>query len=362
VASSRPIALVGARALTVAVAATLVLWLSAEPAAAHGAGGIEPSNYETVVQGIRPAVPGVEVRSVDVGTKLELRNTSDTDVVVHGYDDEPYLRVGPRGVFENARSPAVFLNREQTPSDDVPPLFDAEARPVWHRIGGGDVVRWHDHRAHWMAEGDPPAVARDPDSTHVVLANWTVPITAGTTSAEIRGDTVYVPATGAWLWVGLAAGLAITTVLLGRTRWWPRVLAAALVTVLVTEAVHVAGSWDATTGSVLAELGAGVYSIAGLVIGAVALIWLLQRDPRDATPLVLVAGLFLFIAGGLADITNLTRSQLPTTLPTGLARLTVAAALGLGLGLMVIAALRLRPPATRSEPRGSEPEAIGAAT
>ena len=35
-------------------------------------------------------------------------------MVVLGYDDEPYLRVGPRGVFENVKSPATYLNRSLT--------------------------------------------------------------------------------------------------------------------------------------------------------------------------------------------------------------------------------------------------------
>ena len=45
------------------------------------------------------------------------------------------------------------------------------------------------------------------------------------------------------------------------------------------------------------------------------LVWLLRRGLDAAAPLVLVAGLFLALAGGLADVTVLTRSQLPTTLP-----------------------------------------------
>jgi len=74
-----------------------------------------------------------------------------------------------------------------------------------------------------------------------------------------------------------------------------------------------------------------------------ALVWLLRRGLDAAAPLVLVAGLFLALAGGLADVTVLTRSQLPTTLPDTAARLVVSLALGLGLGLAGAGALRLRP-------------------
>ena len=34
-------------------------------------------------------------------------------------------------------------------------------------------------------------------------------------------------------------------------------------------------------------------------------------------PLVLVATIFLFVAGGLADVTTLGNSQIPSTLPGG---------------------------------------------
>ena len=80
--------------------------------------------------------------------------------------------------------------------------------------------------------------------------------------------------------------------------------------------------------------------------------WLLRRGLHAAAPLVLVAGLFVALAGGLADVTVLTRSQLPTTLPYGVARAIVAVALGLGAGLTIVGALRLRP----------EPPLVGAAS
>ena len=75
-----------------------------------------------------------------------------------------------------------------------------------------------------------------------------------------------------------------------------------------------------------------------------ALVMLLRREPYDATPVVLIASVFLWVAGGLADITSLTRSQLPSTLPDGLARGVVMAAIGLGGGLIIGTASRLRRP------------------
>ena len=48
-----------------------------------------------------------------------------------GYQDEPYLRVGPDGVFENRRSPAVYLNANRRGSTAVPRSADPDAEPDW---------------------------------------------------------------------------------------------------------------------------------------------------------------------------------------------------------------------------------------
>ena len=95
-----------------------------EPASAHGVGGIQPSNYETRIVSVRPTVPGLEIRSVDLGNRLEVTNRTGHEVLILGYDGEPYLRVGPRGVFENIRSPATYVNRTLTGGTPVPARAD----------------------------------------------------------------------------------------------------------------------------------------------------------------------------------------------------------------------------------------------
>jgi hypothetical protein len=214
-------------------------------------------------------------------------------------------------VFENARSPAVFLNRGQTITGRLPASYDATAAPEWRQVSDDNVARWHDHRAHWMGRSDPPMVERDRSRSHVVMANWEVPVRVDGRTAMITGDATWIPPPSPWPWILGAVTLAALVITFGRTRAWARVLTFALAVLLVSETVHIVGSWGATTSGFLAKLGAGVYSIAGLAIGVVALIWLVRRDPRDATPIVLIAALFLFIAGGLADVTSLTRSQVP---------------------------------------------------
>src|SRR5947209_10016612 len=89
-------------------------WLvgTAAPAAAHSAtGGPISTDWRSTLEAVTPAVTGVRVSVVDLSQRLELSNAGPTEVMVLGYHGEPYLRVGPAGVFENVRSPAHFLNR-----------------------------------------------------------------------------------------------------------------------------------------------------------------------------------------------------------------------------------------------------------
>ena len=346
------------RALVRAAAAAAVVlgfvMVTAAPASAHGVGGLQPTNYVIIVHGIVPALPGLHARAVDLDTSIELRNDSNRDVVVLGYQGEPYLRIGPHGVWRNARSPAVFLNRTAVPSTSAPSRqYDAKAPPHWQKISDAPVTIWHDHRTHWMGAVDPPAVQRDPGARHVVIQDWRVPLRAGGQKLAVTGDAVWIPGPSPWPWVAGAIVLAAAVVLLSRTRRWVAVMQAALAVLLVSETVHVVGAWQATTASIASRTVSSIYSIGGVVVCVLALVWMRRRDPWAATPAVLIAGLFILVAGGLADVTALTRSQIPTTLPDALARLTVTIALGVGSGLVIAAGMRLRAPRAprRAPPR-----------
>jgi hypothetical protein len=351
----------GTRALAgLAIVAALLL-LTATPASAHGVGGLQPSNYETTVDGLRPPVPGIHVRAVDFTSKIELRNDTNREVTVVGYQNEPYLRIGPRGVWQNARSPAVFLNRSQTPTRSAPhDQYDPEAKPQWVKVSSAPVRSWHDHRTHLMTTEDPPIVQRDPGSRHVVIANWKIPVRDGGRRYSIVGDASYIPPASPWPWVVGGIVLAGGLVLLCRTKSWSAVMQAALLILIVSETIHVVGAWQASTDSLGSRLLGSIYSIGGIAVCLLALWWLRRRDAWAGAPAVLIAGLFVFVAGGLADFTTLTKSQVPTTLPDGVARLTVTIALGLGLGLVIAAGSRLRapPPPRRSEPTPPVPTLV----
>ena len=329
-----------------------VIVATATPAAAHGVGGVRPTNYDTRVLAVRPAVAGITVRAIDLGDRLEIENRTDHGVVVLGYEDEPYLRVGPGGAFENTRSPSTYVNRTRCGNQPVPDRADAKAAPDWRRIGDEPIARWHDHRAHWMAANDPPAVRRAPDETHIVQ-RFTVKVRDGATTITARGDVRWVPGPSPWPWLALSTIAAAALVALSRTRVAVAAVAIALVVVIVVEAAHAIGAWGATALGIGTRLGSSVYAIGAIAVAGVTLVWLVRRGIHAAAPLLLITGLFVAIAGGLADLTELSRSQVPTTLPDDAARAGVALALGLGVGLTVTGALRLRASVTSKRYSGT---------
>lgn len=331
-----------------AVIAFATLVVTASPASAHGIGGVQPRNYQTTLLDVKPRVAGIVLTVEDLGDNLRLRNTTRHDVVVLGYDGEPYLRVGPHGVFENTRSPATYLNRKRIPTSKPPSFANPSATPVWHRVSSGSTATWHDHRAHFMGSDDPPEVQRDPSSRHLI-ERWHVVLRTDGRTIRASGELVYVPPPSVWPFVAIALGLAAVVVALSRTRMWRVAITTALAVVVAAEVAHVVGLWGATTASAGTQLAQSAYSLAGIALGALALVWIARRGADAAMPLVLVASIFLFFAGGLADVSTIGHSEIPTTLPTTLARLLVTFDLGLGAGLAVAAALRLRP--TASAPR-----------
>ncbi len=79
----------------------------ADPAWAHGAGGADATNYQTVITRTNPPVDGLSVAPIDVGDRLELRNETGRDVIVLGYEDEPYLRIGRQGPSTTTSRPSL---------------------------------------------------------------------------------------------------------------------------------------------------------------------------------------------------------------------------------------------------------------
>ncbi len=117
---------------------------------------------------------------------------------------------------------------------------------------------------------------------------------------------------------------------------------------------HAIGNWAESSATFGTKASESIYSIVGIGLGVLALGWMWRRGADAAVPFVLVASVFLLVAGGLADVSTLGHSQVPSSLPPVIARIVVACTIGLGVGLAATAGMRLRvisPPRPPRPPR-----------
>lgn len=357
----------GRRLHLVLLLAALLLVGTAAPAAAHGAGGDDATNYRSTVGGVTavdgpaPADPAVSWRVVAGDALLEVDNRSGDELVVEGYEGEPYLRIGPDGVFENRMSRATYLNADRYAAVQVPAGADPTAPPEWARVGDTGRWAWHDHRVHWMAATLPPAVKVDP-TREVEVLTWTVPFTLGGDALQVAGDLRWVPPPPRWPWLvgGVLAMAAPAAILARGRRGWSRRralqrggglalgVATVLLAVRTADDVFAVPATGAEQALLLAR--AAVFVAAG-AIGAG---WGL-RGGRSA-PLALAAGALLLLVGtGAGAWTTLGSSQLASALPDAVGRAaaatTLAAVVPAALGLWV---LHDRPRAPAAQPTATE--------
>ncbi|MFI9530520.1 hypothetical protein [Micromonospora rosaria] len=339
----------------------------AVPAAAHGADAPAGTDYRTEVTGVFPARPGVTVRAIEAGARLELTNHGDRPVEVMGYSGEPYLRVGPDGTFENVRSPATYLNRTIAGGSVLPPEADPAAAPQWRRVDRAPTVRWHDRRALWREAGPPPEVRAAPDREHRVR-DWAIPLRDGddgaggpaaTEPVEIRGTLDWVPPPDPYpWWVGVTLGLLAVGglgLLPAGTRAGARALAG-------LGGLLAAGGLAAGVVIVGRELDAGAGGVGGVLVGLLSgQVWPLLTGlgalaaggyalaRRPAADFVLaLAGTCLALFAGVGNVAAFARSVLPAPWPTQSVRVLTAVVLVAGAGAAAAGIFRLRAAAATS--------------
>ncbi|MEY2468456.1 MAG: hypothetical protein QOF21_1154, partial [Actinomycetota bacterium] len=271
-------------------------------------------------------------------------------IYVIGYEEEQFLRIDRRGVFENLRSPATYINKTRT-GTNPPGSADPRATPQWHKISSGHVARWHDHRIHWMGGVNPPAVRAAPGKRHVVVPDWKVEFTQGTLRTAAGGNLLWVPGPSPAPMLLLAVALGALIVLASKRMRQPFLAVAVATGVLVViDIVHSVAIGFANAGTFGQQLGrtlaSSTVSIPAWVVG-IGAVWILARKRVDGFFAAVFAGLIVAVVGGVADSTVLSRSQVPFALSTGLARLIVAASLGMGVGVAVASALAIK----KLEPR-----------
>lgn len=173
------------------VLAVLAAALAAAPAALADAGS---PNYSSRLTSVAPGVKGLSVRVVDGDDAIELRNATGLNVLVPGYENEPYLRflVGGR-VEVNVNSPAKYLNEERYAGVTVPKHASAKAKPRWEPVSQGGTYTWHEHRVHWMSTDRPPKVEASDGKRLEKVFDWVVPLSVGGKRVKASGTLWWVP-------------------------------------------------------------------------------------------------------------------------------------------------------------------------
>jgi hypothetical protein len=178
------------RALLLGV--VLAALVSAPAAVAHRGGS--PGVYSQVTA-IRPYQPNLLVVVIGGDDRLRLTDRDGSEVVVLGYQGEPYLRWQGGVVYVNERSPATYLNEDRYGVVPLPAEADPKAAPRWKRVAAGQTYAWHDHRIHWMSKQVPQVVQKDPHSAQHIF-DWTVPMRVNGDPVSIRGSLDYAPPAG----------------------------------------------------------------------------------------------------------------------------------------------------------------------
>jgi hypothetical protein len=362
--------------------AVLIASLIAPSLAAAHTGAGTAVDYQTVPEGLLDAagqpVAGAEIAVYGGDDRLELRWSGPGEVVVLGYADEPYLRIGPDGAFENVRSPSVDSNRERFGTVLADESVDASAPPEWRKIGTEPVAVWHDHRSHWMSPGQPPPGVGSAPDVRQVVQTYSIPVLVDGEAASIPGELEYIPAPSPWPYVAaifVLAGMGIVTVLWaprGVAVWVARGVAAAGIVaggaLLVADAVSApsGGLTEGTSEAIPPFVQAGLWTAVIAIVGA---LWArsARRNWAGESVVMLVGTLIVAGVAGLSRISYLDHAVIPGGLSEGVARALVVICLAslpvpVAWAWRIIGALRARDgqehdgrqarPTPRKEPAG----------
>jgi hypothetical protein len=331
-----------------------LLLVGAAPVSAHSAEGSPSSNYSTTIDSVVPTPVGFSARVIERGNRMEVRWISGSAIIVEGYEDEPYLRIGPNGVEENRQSSATYTNQSRNGTESIPSDLEPDGPPEWKVVSVEPVARFHDHRAHFMGSVPPPLVLRSPGDRQLVQ-DFTIkirPVEGEGGSTLIVGRVEWIPSPSKTPLLAFAAVLAL--VLAGiaafagvraeRRHPVTAVMMISLVGLVIVDVLHLIGiAGGVIGGSVLGRIvNIGYASIAAWMMSLVAIVLLLQRR-EDAMYLLTFAAGLMTLVGGVADLNILSRSSVVFLWSDVVARVLVAATLGLGIGLVVAGVLLTRP-------------------
>jgi hypothetical protein len=176
------------RKLWAALAAATTMFCLLAPAALGHEGN---PDFRSEINSVRPDVPGISFEVLNYDADIELVAEDGHEVLIYGYEDEPYARILRDGtVQKNRRSPSTYLNVDRYAESSVPKIADPEAPPEWETVDGSGTLRWHDHRAHYMAKGTPPQV--EDESKRTKVFDYEIPLRIDGREGAIEGTLFWV--------------------------------------------------------------------------------------------------------------------------------------------------------------------------
>ena len=238
----------------------------ASVALAHNGTGGSSSDYRIQVTGWQGDHTGIELRVVELGNRLELHRTTARSVMVLGYSGEPYLRLDASGVSENVNSPAHYLDLDRFASTNPPDTASATAVPSWTMLSAGSVVRWHDHRAHWMSNTPRADVLAAPDVERVIFAAQQIEFVVDGRNVDAVIRVTWLPPPMRYVWLGAASALGLGA-------------AAALVLIPTTHALLPPLAVLGTAATLVGQGASNTRHVLGLIVILAAVLAMLIRRP-----------------------------------------------------------------------------------
>lgn len=203
------------------LALTTVLVLAVFPAAGLAHQG--NPNFQSEITSVKPEAlaDGLKIETYNFDDGVRLTNDTGREVVVLGYEEEPYVRISADGLVEvNLNSPTFYQNEDRWANVEIPERADAEADPEWEKVDNSGQYSWHDHRSHYMVDKVPPQVKDESQETKVF--DYEIPL-------EVDGKPVTASGTLTWMgpqstafpvlpFIILAGGVLVGLVVLRRQR------------------------------------------------------------------------------------------------------------------------------------------------
>jgi hypothetical protein len=184
-----------ARVLLALVLSLALPVLTAPAAGAHEGDQLAPP----IVEKIEPDIRGLEVEVVfSANYQFLVTNSTPTELTILADSGEPFIRIGPEGVFGNLKSKSWYDSNVPEGLNRYPKQAEAgpDVVPEWRKVAVEPSWGWYDHRLHPVERYVTPEVQRSLDP--VKLGDWKVPIRFGDRTGDIRGRFEYKPILGTY--------------------------------------------------------------------------------------------------------------------------------------------------------------------